>query len=255
VDAPAAAGCNNGGAMTTTLDHYQRHLAPIYLWMCGGADAAFQAGAAEIRALSLPMHDAVVLDLGAGFGMHAIPLARRGARVTAIDTSPELLGLLDELRGETPVHLVHDDLLSFRVHVKDLPDVILCLGDTITHLPDLDAVEMLVDRAGIELRSGGSFVISFRDYTVPLEGDQRFIPVMSDRNRILTCFLEYAPETVTVHDIVHERDAAGWQTRVSHYQKLRLPPEHLITRLRAHRFNVRREAGLRGMVRLVAQKI
>jgi hypothetical protein len=98
------------------------------------------------------------------------------------------------------------------------------------------------------------FVVSFRDYSVPLVGDQRFIPVRSDDTRILTCFLDYEPEAVVVHDILHERTTNGWQTRVSHYCKLRLSPESLLASLQSHGFDVRREAGMRGMIRLVARK-
>jgi len=223
--------------------------------MAGGSEAALQAGAAEIDALNLPLTDrAAVLDLGAGFGMHSIPLARRGARVTAIDTSAELLRALAELAGNLPIQAVNDDLLAFQSHITEAPSAILCMGDTITHLPDSSAVESLVERASVELPPGGMFVITFRDYSAPLIGDQRFISVRSDDTRILTCFLEYEPEAVLVHDILHQRTPEGWQTRVSHYRKLRLSPEHLVASLRSNGFNVRREVGTRGMVRFVAQR-
>ncbi|WP_027158787.1 class I SAM-dependent methyltransferase [Methylobacter luteus] len=242
--------------MTTTAEHYEHHLGPIYVWMAGGADAALQSGSAEIDALNLPVTQGdVILDLGAGFGMHAVPLARRGARVTAIDSSVELLRTLAELRGDLPIQAVNDDLLAFQNHITEAPSAILCMGDTITHLPEFGAVEILIERVSAELPPGGMFIISFRDYSEPLIGEQRFISVRSDENRILTCFLEYEPEAVLVHDIIHERAPGGWQTRVSHYRKLRLSPQHLITSLQSNGFNVRREAGVRGMVRLVAQNI
>jgi 2-polyprenyl-3-methyl-5-hydroxy-6-metoxy-1,4-benzoquinol methylase len=241
--------------MTTVTEHYSNHLAPIYLWMAGGPEAALRAGTAEIEALNLPITNrAVVLDLGAGFGMHAIPLARRGSRVTAIDTSSELLRTLEQLAGNLPIQAVHDDLLAFQSHITETPSAILCMGDTITHLPDRATVASLIERASVELRSGGVFVVSFRDYSVPLIEDQRFIPVRSDENRILTCFLEYQPETLVVHDILHQCTPEGWQTRVSHYRKLRLSPADLIASLQSNGFSVRSETGMRGMVRLVAQR-
>ena len=242
--------------MVATAQHYETHLGPIYVWMAGGAEVALQGGSAEIEALSLPpAQGAAILDLGAGFGMHSIPLARRGARVTAIDTSTVLLASLDELRGDLPIRTVNDDLLSFQDHITEAPAAILCMGDTITHLPEIAAVESLVERAAAELPPGGLFIVSFRDYAVPLQEDRRFIPVRSDDTRILSCFLEYAPNVVLVHDILHEHRADGWQTRVSHYSKLRLSPEHLTACLRKNGFDVRREAGTRGMVRLVARSV
>jgi 2-polyprenyl-3-methyl-5-hydroxy-6-metoxy-1,4-benzoquinol methylase len=242
--------------MSTAAEHYERHLGPIYVWMAGGAEAALQAGSAEIEALNLPaVRGDIVFDLGAGFGMHCIPLARRGARVTAIDTSAGLLRTLTELSGGLPIQAVNDDLLSFQSHITEAPSAILCMGDTITHLPDFGAVERLVERASAELPPGGMLAVSFRDYSVPLTGEQRFIPVRSDETRILTCFLEYLPDAVLVHDILHERTSEGWQTRVSHYRKLRLSPERLIDCLQSSGFKVRREAGMRGMLRLVAQSV
>lgn len=241
--------------MSTVAEHYQRLLGPIYVWMAGGTEAALQAGSQEIEALNLPVaRGAMVLDLGAGFGAHSIPLARKGARVTAIDTSVELLNTLAGLRGELPIRIINDDLLSFGSHTAESPAAILCMGDTIVHLPDFGSVECLVERASGQLAPGGMFVASFRDYSAPLEGERRFIPVRSDAARILTCFLEYEPEAVLAHDILHERTEDGWLTRVSQYRKLRLSPERLSDCLESYGFEVLREVGMAGMVRLVAHR-
>lgn len=242
--------------MTTVSEHYEHLLGPVYLWMAGGSEAALQAGSAEIQALDLPdTQGTFVVDLGAGFGMHSIPLALNGARVTAIDSSAELLRTLGQLCGDLPIRAVHDNLLAFQNYIQEEPSAILCMGDTITHLPEFSAVEDLIERVSAELPPGGMFIVSFRDYSVPLTEDQRFIPVRSDETRILTCFLEYEPEAVLVHDILHERVVDGWQTRISHYRKLRLSPDHLINCMRSYGFSVRREAGIRGMLRLAAQRI
>ena len=72
--------------MATVTEHYAAHLAPIYLWMAGGMEAALTAGSTDLAAV-LP-GAGLAVDLGAGFGMHSIPLARGGYQVVAVDSSP-----------------------------------------------------------------------------------------------------------------------------------------------------------------------
>jgi SAM-dependent methyltransferase len=235
-------------------DHYERILSPVYAWMVGGVEAAFESGTAELEQLDLRLPaGARVVDLGAGFGMHAIPLARMGARVLAIDSSASLLAELDRHSAGLTVQSVRDDLLSFRSHVQEKADAILCMGDTLTHLPEHTNVDYLIQEVADLLAPDGRFVLSFRDYTTPLEDEQRFIPVRSDERRILTCFLDYDADMVTVYDILYEREGDAWETRVSSYRKLRVAPDHVIGSLESLGFEARRETGARGMVRIVAE--
>ncbi len=67
------------------------------------------------------------------------------------------------------------------------------------------------------------FVITYRDLTTELHGTDRFIPVRSDDNKIMTCFLEFEnADSVVVHDLVYVRHATGWSLNKSSYRKLRL---------------------------------
>jgi SAM-dependent methyltransferase len=240
--------------MPSVAEHYERILSPVYAWMTGGAEAAIAAGSAEIEALHLGLAPgARVVDLGCGFGMHAIPLARAGARVLAVDSSAHLLAELARLAGSLPIERLHDDLLSFRAHLKEKAAAVFCMGDTLTHLPEHTNLDFLVQEVAEALVPGGHFVLSFRDYSEPLLEDARFIPVRSDERRILTCFLEYEEDAVVVHDILHERAGDAWETRVSSYRKLRLSPDRVIGSLETSGFEARREADARGMVRVVAR--
>lgn len=240
--------------MPSVAEHYERVLSPVYAWMAGGAEAAITAGGVELEALNLELAPrARVVDLGCGFGMHAIPLARAGARVLAMDTSAHLLAELARLAGDLDIETVQDDLLSFRAHLKEKAAAVFCMGDTLTHLPEHTNLDFLVQEVAEALAPAGWFVLSFRDYSQPLLDDQRFIPVRSDERRILTCFLEYEEDTVVVHDILHERGGDAWETSVSSYRKLRLSPDRVIGSLETSGFEARREAGVRGMVRVVAR--
>jgi SAM-dependent methyltransferase len=241
--------------MPSVTEHYESLLAPIYVWMAGGMDAAITRGQAEVSAVcARPSKSQWAVDLGAGFGMHAIPLADIGYSVLAIDTSGTLLDAMQSHIGPRQIKRVRDDLLSFRKHLEAQAALIVCMGDTLTHLPDRQAVERLFAEVAEALEGGGTFIVTFRDYSTPLIGLKRFIPVRSDSDRILTCFLEYDDVAVTVHDILNERDGSDWRQRVSAYRKLRLSPDWVAGTLGAKGLQVRIEQGVAGMARLIAKR-
>ena len=102
----------------TVRDHYADHLGPVYTWMVGDIDVALSRSAVELDALQLPTKvGGTAVDLGAGFGLHALPLARRGFSVVAMDTCNSLLQELEARKESLPIRAVNADLLAFREHV------------------------------------------------------------------------------------------------------------------------------------------
>ena len=241
--------------MATSQTHYRTHLGPVYSWMLGDLDAAFARAAREIDDLPLPATHGAAVDLGAGLGLHAIALAKRGFEVVAVDNC---LSLLHELRsrGNSLPIAVHDaDLLEFRRFVTDQAQVIVCMGDTLTHLAAQATVAALLAAVAGSLAPGGVFAATFRDYaTSELKGEQRFIFVRADESRIFTCFLEYRDRQVMVHDLLHENADGRWRQSVSSYPKLRLAPEWVMSELTALGLRVKRDSTPSGMVRIVATK-
>lgn len=242
--------------MASVRAHYDAHLGPIYGWMLGDFDSLKAAASTELRAAGVgDGAGRIAVDLGAGTGAHAIALAEAGYRVTAIDTCA---ALLEELRSHSPdrsITCVNDDLLNFGGHCEGALDVIVCMGDTLTHVAAVACVERLFEAIAGALRPGGIFVATFRDYAgEALDGVRRFIPVRQDDRRVLTCFLEYQPTTVTVYDLLHERTDDGWGLRVSSYSKIRLSPEWACSTLRRLGLVASFQAGRSGMVRLAANQ-
>jgi SAM-dependent methyltransferase len=253
--------------MTTAAEHYEDLLAEHYTWMLGGDIAALAAAQAELLGgLGLTGGAdgaSVAVDLGCGPGPQTLALVRLGfAAVTAVDSSAVLL---DELMAHAErggvahaVRPVHRDIRGVLPHCADPGSAaaIVCMGDTLPHLSDRADVRELIEDVARALRPGGSFVATYRDLTRELGGTDRFIPVRSSADRILTCFLDYLDEdTVLVHDLLHTRRNGTWELRTSSYPKLRLSPEWLAAQCRTAGLDVRRdEVGPRGMRLLHAGK-
>ena len=236
--------------MSSVADHYETHLAPIYSWMAGGFEHALSLGTAELAEfLGVPGY---AIDLGAGFGMHSIPLARAGFRVLALDTSAHLLEQLRDHGAGLQLSAVQADLRNFTRHAAAPADLILCMGDTLTHLQSTDDLAKLLCDVAASLCTGGRFLATVRDYSKPALGDQRFVLVRSDSQRIHTCFLESMSERVAVHDIVHEFTKDGWSMKVSSYEKLRLTPDRLVQVAEDAGLHCQCRPGPRGMVTLLA---
>ncbi|WP_411076469.1 class I SAM-dependent methyltransferase [Streptomyces sp. cmx-4-7] len=245
--------------MTTAHEHYDRMLAAHYTWMLGSDIHAVVREQAELlRGLgvrALADADAAV-DLGSGPGPQTLALAHLGfSTITAVDLSQVLL---DEVvaHAETAgfagaVRTVRADLLEALPHVAEsgTAAAIVCMGDTLTHLSSPADVRSLLARTASALRPGGHLVLTFRDLTGELRGDDRFFPVRSTEDQLLTCFLECVDDgTVMVHDLLHTRSEGKWRLQVGSYPKLRLASDWLSGEARRAGLQVRHaDAGPRGM--------
>jgi SAM-dependent methyltransferase len=211
--------------MNDAIRHYDELLAAHYSWMIGvpfGEKVAEQK--ALLKELGLGKGRGAAIDLGAGPGYQSAALADLGyAPVIAVDTSRALLDELLVQKGARPIETVLDDMCGFLARrAPASAAVIACMGDALTHLPSHADVSDLLARAAAALAPGGRLILTFRDMSEPLAGLDRFIPVRSDAGRVMVCFLEYEPETVVVHDLIHERSETGWTMRKSCYRKLRI---------------------------------
>lgn len=253
-------------APATPAAHYDRLLAEHYAWMVGDYATTVAAQRSLLEHLGA-IHGApgsvrTALDLGAGPGYQSVALAEGGCRVTAIDSSAPLLAELESRRGALPIEPVLGDmrdLLTLDAVQRVLAeargyDVAVCMGDTLTHLERSAEVERLFADVHAALAPGGVFVLTFRDLTAELTGLDRFIPVRSDPHRVMMCFLEYEPDSVVVHDLVHVREGDGWALRKSSYRKLRLAPGWVAERLAASGFAVTHNGAAGRLAAVVATR-
>lgn len=242
--------------MKSVRKHYDEFLAPVYSWILGDFDNAYRANVEFFAGLGLsPEAGDLAVDLGCGPGCQSLPLAELGFRVVAIDFCQELLDELVQRSGDLPITTVCDDLAEFAQHTDQAPVLIVCMGDTLVHLPDLPAVEKVIDRVSAALQPGGTFIYAIRDYiSMEPSGADRFVPVRADDEQIFTCFLDYHESVVHVHDVLYRKEVGKWAMHVSDYLKLRLDTAVINLRLQANGLEIREELIERGMIYVVATK-
>jgi len=241
--------------MASVQEHYDTFLAPYYSWLSGG----FALKVAEnqtffIERNILPETSRIAVDLGAGPGFQSIALAAAGFKVLAIDMNQQLLAELKDNAKDLAVTTVHDDLLNFASHSPTQNEVIVCMGDSLTHLQRLDDVRIVLNETFQALADNGRLVLAFRDLSRALTGLDRFIPVRSDAGRIFTCFVEYETDHVLVHDILYEKTGQEWQMKKSCFRKLRISPAWTQTMLEDIGFQIETAEIENGMCTLVARK-
>ncbi len=241
--------------MASVKEHYDNLLAPYYSWICGGSDVKFDENRSFFQAHNVsPEHSAIAVDLGAGSGFQSIPLAESGFNVIALDTSHGLLGELKENAGSLPIVTIQDNLLNFTEHSPAKVEIIVCMGDTLTHLKTLEEVRKLFKNIYSALEEKGRLILGFRDMTTELTELDRFIPVRSDSKRIFTCFLEFEKNHVKVHDIVHVKTDDRWHMKKSFYRKLRISMQWTKECLLRTSFKVEMYDIRSGMVLIIARK-
>lgn len=243
--------------MLSAIEHYENFLADHYTWMSGPYTdkVAHQHGLLK-RADIVPAATREAVDLGCGPGSQSIALAELGFSVTAIDANAQLLEELRQRAKSLPIRPVLHDLCALAT-CSMLPaqvDAAICVGDIIPHLPSRDCVTTLFRQVSAMLVSGGKFLLGFRDLSEELQGLDRFIPIRSDSERIMTCVLEYEPETVVVNDLIYVRQGERWELRKSSYRKLRLSLDWVCTQLEAQDLIVSHKEQTAGVWTIVASK-
>jgi len=242
--------------MNTAKDHYDQQLASIYNWMAGSSEASIKRNHDLLRQLGVNSSQGLAIDLGAGSGFQSIPLAELGFSVIAIDFCEALLSELRDRAGNLPIRTIHDHILSFSKYVEEQAQVVVCMGDTLTHLESLDSVQSLLLSVESVLATNGKFILTFRDYvSVEPQGTQRFMPVQSDESTILTCFLEYGEDVVEVYDLIYRKEGDRWVLSTSSYPKLRIDRNWMCDQLQKSEFEVVHNTVINGMICIVAEKL
>jgi len=239
----------------TTKEHYANHLGNFYSWMIGNFDSRANEQYLFFKSHSiLPHENKFAIDLGCGNGIQSIALAKLGFNVIAIDFNQHLLSELHKRIDNLPITIHETDIVNFEDTIKNQVELIGCMGDTISHFSSIDEIRKIIKTIYSKLTDSGKVVLSFRDYSVPLTGENRFIPVKSDDHQILTCFLDYSDDKVNVTDLLYINENGKWIQKVSSYQKVRISESNIKEMLSAQGFKIELCEIINRLVYIIASK-
>ncbi len=242
--------------MVSVKEHYENHLAKYYSWMSGGFTKKLEENRKFFKDHNLwPRGSGVAVDLGAGPGFQSIPLAELGYHVVAIDLSYHLLTELKENAKDLSIEIISDDLFNFSKHSPDRVELVVCMGDTLTHLNTHQDIRKLLRRVYSVLEIGGQVVLTFRDLTSELKGLDRFILVRNDADTIFTCFLEYEKDYVKIHDIIFKKKHNQWELKKSVFNKIRISPKWARETLQEFGFKIETYDIYNSVVCIIAYKV
>ena len=189
--------------MTIVKNHYDTHLGDFYSWMIGDFETKQNEHQQFLEENNVvPTSTKIALDLGAGNGIQSVSLAKLAFEVKAIDFNKQLLAELGTNRQNLPIEIIEGDIRFVKNYAAPKPELIICWGDTLAHLENFAEIERLISDCAEILADNGKLILSFRDYSNALVGDERFIAVKNDDTKILTCILDYEESKVRVTDLL-----------------------------------------------------
>jgi len=183
-----------------------------------------------------------LLDVACGTGWHAIALSQRGYEVVGADISTRMIELARQnaARQGVPVRFVQAGFGQLSGQVDKGFDGLICMGNSLPHVPDAEALrETLVDFAAV-LRPGGVLIIQQRNFDQVWSQHQRFMPLQTrdegDEEWIFFRFYDFGEESITFNMVTLRREGRRWDFQVEATELWPIFRDHLVEQLKATGF-------------------
>ncbi|TGJ98304.1 methyltransferase domain-containing protein [Leptospira langatensis] len=242
--------------MSSPKEHYESFLAKRYSWMLGDLSEKEKEHLSLFQSFGIsPKSNSIAWDLGAGSGIQSIPLENLGFDVLAADFSQDLLEEIATRHPSTRIQTKVADIRSSALYQGEAPELLLCMGDTITHLESETEWEDLVRLWSSFLKPGSLLFLSYRDLSYGTPGEKMGFVVRDTGSEIFSCILSFGKEKTEVTDLFHYKNENKWDLAMSSYNKLVLPIDRILQTLSIHKFELQKREEKRGMHFLLLKRI
>ncbi len=165
-----------------------------------------------------------VADVACGAGRHAVAFASWGLEVVGADPSRELLALAraHAARSGADVVFVESDFANLARDLEGPFDAVVCIGNSLAHLPSAGEVLDALAQMNRLLRGGGTLVIQNRSAEyIWAKGSHLMPPTLTSAEGSDVIFLrmvEAHPPTITLNIIRLTGRAGTWSIDVKSTQ-------------------------------------
>lgn len=129
-----------------------------------------------------------ILDLGAGTGNHALALAKLGHKVTATDLDKYMI---DKVIEKAVTNNIAIEAIQLPMEQLDLLNgrsfsTIICVGNSLVHLKDLDEVMQVINNTYLLLPKNGKLFIQIVNYDRVLHDGVTELPIIKREEEEIT---------------------------------------------------------------------
>ncbi len=179
----------------------------------------------QVKHLMGSLHRSLdILDSACGTGMHAIALAKAGHQVSAADLFPQMIEKSQQNALATGVQVNFKTAGFGKMETtfgSNRFDLLLCLGNSLPHILDDQALfSALMDFAAV-LRPGGKLMIQNRNFDAVIRDQARWMEPQTHRNAeeewIFQRFYDFLPNGLIRFNIVtlKRREESEWESHVA----------------------------------------
>lgn len=147
-------------------------------------DEIFPVDAGEMAFVKKQLDDCKnVLDIGCGTGNKTIHLTDAGRKITAIDGDPAMIHEAEKSNAARDIEYMTLNMSEIsRAFAPESFDALLCLGNTLVHLPKPDDIGRLISDMGELLKPGGLALIQILNYDRILDKMLHALPELETDN-------------------------------------------------------------------------
>lgn len=172
-----------------------------------------------------------VLDLACGTGRHSVALALEGAEVVGIDNSKIMISKAKDHATSNDVspEFIFGEMADFQSITAGQYDLIICLGNSLALLENLNVLEKLISSVYNSLNNGGVFIAQVLNFEEIYRTGFRFFPQKSGKmvtgeDVVFSRFYEHTdpPNSSTLVMSAQMKVKGAWTSLVSTQKVLNL---------------------------------